>query len=495
MTDDDVLARVRYSDGQFLRVDDFQDEQDYHLGRQRRHNISGHTWGIVCGLDVTASPRAVQVSAGSAVDVLGRVIVLAHEATLSLSPQGQTFNVWIRYEETLDPVDDGCAGVGAGRVQEHGRFQLDDNVDPPPAEVRPDDPRYLYVFLGRVELDPLRPDDPPVVRLATRRYTGLVGTRVEAPSRSTALQFSGGPGRGGEPGVFEVLATTTPEPEDLKADADKDPRAVLTISGDGWAKLVGDLTVEGSLTLDGDMLVFGLLPAQTDPSSEKAAADRQSAAKAAAAVEAPADSAAEAITDSAPEPWSVRQVAGPPPQLQIVLPTFNAVTGEAAASFTIGTWSEDRNEFIPALTVHADGTVDIPGTLRVGGLEGQDGGQLPPGTIVDGGLDPEARRMVSAAAMSGIAGGSGLAATLYRPGTGGVQPATQPSPQAAAATTRAASEAAEEPERWLARAVAAALAADETLLTDLAATLRDDHPELAAALREALPDGAPGGPG
>src|SRR4051794_20517282 len=136
---DDMIARVRYTDGQFLRLDDFQDEQDYHLDQQRRHLITGHTWGIVGGLDVTATSRAVQVSAGSAVDILGRVIVLAHEATMTLPPYGQTFNVWIRYEETLDQVDDGCASVGAGRVHEHGRLQLDVNVDPPLAEVQSDD--------------------------------------------------------------------------------------------------------------------------------------------------------------------------------------------------------------------------------------------------------------------------------------------------------------------------------------------------------------------
>src|SRR5262249_2482367 len=177
----------------------------------RRHNISGHTWGIVGGLDVTATRRAVQVSAGSAVDVRGRAIVLAHGATKQLPTQGESFDVWICYDEAeTDQVDDGCAGTGAYRVQEQPRLELQTNTDPPepggadlaPGQLPRDDGKPSCVFLGRVELDPLRPDDLPVVRLEARRYTGLVGARVDAPSGYAALRFSGGPGRGGGPGGF-----------------------------------------------------------------------------------------------------------------------------------------------------------------------------------------------------------------------------------------------------------------------------------------------------
>ena len=477
MTDDDVIARVRYSDQQFLRVQDFQDEQDYHVGQQRRHNISGHTWGIVGGLDVTATRRAVQVSAGSAVDVRGRAIVLAHGATLRLPTQGESFDVRIRYDEAeTDQVDDGCAGTGAYRVQELPRLELLANTDPPkvddadlgPGQLPPDDGKPSWVFLGRVELDPLRPDDPPVVRLEARRYTGLVGARVDAPSGCAALRFSGGPGRGGGPGGFEVLAQAPLGPE-----PGEDPALtpVLTVSGAGSASLAGDLIVEGSLTLDGDELVFGALPAQTGSASALATAKR-----------------AAATNQPAPLPWSLRQVMQPAPQLQIVLPTYDAAVVGAPASFAIGTWSKDDQSFTPALTVRADGNVEIPGTLRVGGLKNLSGDGPPPaGTVVDGGLDPEAQRMVAAAAMSGIAGGSGLANALYRPGTGSVQPAVQPPPQppAAAAGEGGGDEA--EPGRGFAAVLADLLAADETLRTELAAQLAADHPEVAQALRTALP--------
>ena len=477
MTDDDVIARVRYSDQQFLRVQDFQDEQDYHVGQQRRHNISGHTWGIVGGLDVTATRRAVQVSPGSAVDVRGRAIVLAHGATLPLANQGESFNVWICYDEAeTDQVDDGCAGTGAYRVQEQPQFELQKNTDPPevggadltPGQLPPDDGKPSCVFLGRVELDPLRPDDPPVVRLEARRYTGLVGARVDAPSGYAALRFSGGLGRGDGPGKFEVLAQAAPGPA-----SGEDPALtpVLTVSGDGSASLAGDLTVEGALTLDGDQLVFGALPAQTGSASALAAAR------------------AARGNPPAPLPWSLRQDKQLD-QLQIMLPVYDAAPGEALASFAIGTWLKDDQSFTPALTVHADGNVEIKGTLRVGGLKNlNDDGPLAVGTVVDGGLDPEAQRMVAAAAMSGIAGGSGLANALYRPGTGSVQPAVPRSAQPAAAAEGGGDEA--EPGHELAAVLADLLAADETLRTELAAQLAAGHPEAATSLRMALTARAP----
>jgi hypothetical protein len=291
---------------------------------------------------------------------------------------------------------------------------------------------------------------------------------VEAPSGSAALCFSDGPERGGGPGVFEVLAKKGPR--DLNTG--EDPNAltpVLTVSGGGWAKLVGDLTVGGSLTLDGDELVFGALPAQTDSASALSAAASAKAAGQPAQTGSPSGSAlAAAQTDEdepPPVPWALRQVTKPAPQLQIVLPPFDAATGEAPASFAIGTWSKDDKRFTPALTVNADGSVDVPGTLRVGGLK-----DLSGDTIVDGGLDAEAQRMVTAAAMSGIAGGSALAAKLYQPGTGSVQPAVQPPPG-----------------RGFAAVVADLLAADDTLRVELAARLAADHPEVAQALRTALP--------
>ena len=47
-----AMQRPRFQDGRLLRTSDFVDEQAYHLAQHRRHNITGHVWGIGAGLDV-----------------------------------------------------------------------------------------------------------------------------------------------------------------------------------------------------------------------------------------------------------------------------------------------------------------------------------------------------------------------------------------------------------------------------------------------------------
>ena len=72
-----VDRRLRYFDGQFLREQDFIDEQRYHLDRSRRLARLAHTPGVVEGLTVTAVPNApkITVSAGTALDGQGRLLV------------------------------------------------------------------------------------------------------------------------------------------------------------------------------------------------------------------------------------------------------------------------------------------------------------------------------------------------------------------------------------------------------------------------------------
>ncbi len=73
----DVDRRVRFFDGQFLREQDFVDEQRYHVDRERRLARVAHTPGVVEGLTVTAVPNApkVTIAAGTAIDGLGRLLV------------------------------------------------------------------------------------------------------------------------------------------------------------------------------------------------------------------------------------------------------------------------------------------------------------------------------------------------------------------------------------------------------------------------------------
>ena len=63
------VKRLNYYNSQFLKENDFNDEQLYHNQMRRFHNRALHTWGIVEGLEVAPvadirpeqeSPRCTQ---------------------------------------------------------------------------------------------------------------------------------------------------------------------------------------------------------------------------------------------------------------------------------------------------------------------------------------------------------------------------------------------------------------------------------------------------
>jgi hypothetical protein len=70
----DPEQRVNYSLGLVLGVGEFQQEQFYHLERERQHTRLLHGYGTACGLQVTTDGTQVFVSPGAAVDPRGRVL-------------------------------------------------------------------------------------------------------------------------------------------------------------------------------------------------------------------------------------------------------------------------------------------------------------------------------------------------------------------------------------------------------------------------------------
>ena len=70
-------VRNRYFYGKLLDVRHFDLEQAYLIGRRRLLNRLGLGAGVLCGLEVTATPEGqIQISAGVAVDGRGREIVV-----------------------------------------------------------------------------------------------------------------------------------------------------------------------------------------------------------------------------------------------------------------------------------------------------------------------------------------------------------------------------------------------------------------------------------
>ena len=101
------LCRLRFFHGRVLTAEDFTGEQEYLLGKQRRHNRGLHGFGVVSGLKVTIRSGKVVIDTGLALDCEGNEIVVAMPQTLSpISIEEQmTAYVNIRHAEELsDPT-------------------------------------------------------------------------------------------------------------------------------------------------------------------------------------------------------------------------------------------------------------------------------------------------------------------------------------------------------------------------------------------------------
>ena len=79
------IKRLNYFEGQQLRVEDFRDEQSYHLDMRYLHNRSLHTWGIGRGLAVNQvedDKRHVKINPGMAIDKDGREIYVPEDGLI-----------------------------------------------------------------------------------------------------------------------------------------------------------------------------------------------------------------------------------------------------------------------------------------------------------------------------------------------------------------------------------------------------------------------------
>lgn len=109
---DYVEKRVRYFDGQFLKDQDFIDDQKYHLDRQRRLSRSLYVSGICEGLTITPDRDKVTVAAGTALDPQGRQLVLGAAESVPLSEyRGQVADLLMVYQAiATDPAQEGSEG-------------------------------------------------------------------------------------------------------------------------------------------------------------------------------------------------------------------------------------------------------------------------------------------------------------------------------------------------------------------------------------------------
>jgi len=99
----DAMKRPNYFTGQLLSADDFTAEQDYHRGKQRRHNLLCHGFGVVQGLKVSTVNEnrgsTVVVEPGFAIDSTGNEIQLCTRVEFHLPKSPTAIQVGIRFSE------------------------------------------------------------------------------------------------------------------------------------------------------------------------------------------------------------------------------------------------------------------------------------------------------------------------------------------------------------------------------------------------------------
>jgi len=108
-----ALKRVHYFDHQFLKVHDFQAEQNYHLEMRRLHNRLLHGWGVVDGLEVKQKgKRDITIEPGMAMDSQGREILVSSPVTCKLVSVESNTHVFIAlgYQETWEESDHYSSG-------------------------------------------------------------------------------------------------------------------------------------------------------------------------------------------------------------------------------------------------------------------------------------------------------------------------------------------------------------------------------------------------
>jgi hypothetical protein len=121
------VKRLNYFTHQFLREQDFQAEQAYHVAMRRQHNRLLHGWGVIEGFDVRKrSEHEVVIDPGIAIDNLGREIVLDAPVVRDLAAFERNSHTYlaIAYDESKDEADHHSAGGvdGYTRVTESPVF-------------------------------------------------------------------------------------------------------------------------------------------------------------------------------------------------------------------------------------------------------------------------------------------------------------------------------------------------------------------------------------
>ena len=412
-------ARVHYFQGQFLRTQDFSDEQAYHLALHRRHQIAHHTWGIVQGLELEASEDGLSIQPGVAVDGYGRTLVLANKTSINTARFDEKgtdrLDVWLVYDRVKgDPAPEGYAGCGEEgerpryRAYERPLVRVDIAETPPadrrappgvpegdrpfaPHRTPPDDPHTEWpVFLGQIERNRSEPGQPYTytANQDDRPYAGLRGEYIVAPSGQACVQI--GAEKKDDARRFAVFVPEADQrDDDGRACRGTAPR--LEIDKEGGVNVRGSTTVGRNLKLEGGALEFGV--GTVSPDSTPAGAwriYRQTVRR---------DPEPGEEADSNGNVWEH--------QLRIEM----AGGSDGANRVSIGSWSEEQEKFVPCLDVTDNCQVTIRGDLLVTGNISGDIEEAQ--QRARAGFSFEAQQYLAGSTLSGISGASTLLERFY----------------------------------------------------------------------------------
>lgn len=209
-----IVPRVHFFDKQFLRVDEFRDEQLYQIAARRRHNVAHHSWGIVLGLEIAQEDGAVIVRPGMAIDGYGRELLLPDKKYLAEGTFDDLgtdrLDVWLVYSrrdgEVAPEGYNGCESTVARDAYRSDEVPLilverpvSNTVDarrPPGVQesllnskvplISDNDNDRWRVYLGRI----IRlADGTIIIDSAQRSYVGLVGEVVDHPANAARLEI------------------------------------------------------------------------------------------------------------------------------------------------------------------------------------------------------------------------------------------------------------------------------------------------------------------
>jgi len=252
MTTDDPIQRLHYFDHQFLREEDFNDEQAYHVRMRRLHNGSLHTWGIASGLlpNASVNDASVTISPGVAIDSQGREIVLTTAGSADLSGvTGATARrviITISYREQQDIAATDPGVTGFTRWKEVPLIEV--------RETPPSDPS-LTLVLGSVEVASGKVTAVPSPR--DRQAAGVVAGDLRAISAtlSSNLSITG-----------NITVSGNVDGRDLSVDGTRLDGHIASVANPHGttAAQVGALPTVGG-TVNGQVLFRTNVPAPTQP--------------------------------------------------------------------------------------------------------------------------------------------------------------------------------------------------------------------------------------